>query len=868
MSTATAEPSTEPSTVFQPATVSQTGKAPKTRFTSASAVWSSYQNALTESLKNDVRLTDVRAIYDGAPLELGDISNQQLANAGDLPNINLRRFTSKIQSYVGNFTQLDCGADSIADIKVKIKHTESPTQKTLWEMQLTQFFSEAIAEWDPDCNSIADYVMESTVRNIQMALFGIGCAFFRDEWDWRFIAIPTRSVRVPNGTKITLRNHSATFVNRTYTATELWEKRKFKGWNEQVVIEFLYWRLAEGQQGAGGERMTLAAWQNWLRNNETYYQRDFRQIQLVEAFVQEFSDTRDPNGVSKYVIGEYNQTQDFLYKGERAYKSISHVIIPFTDDPSPEGDWHGVKGYGDQIFDTCHFQNLYWNHMATMALLASTPMFTSASQEDRNKLSQIVWSRLGVITPGLTLNGVKMPTDISGCEAVFESSSRILNEISRTYPVGETVGARTKTATQETFDRQDESQMTSLQIAVYRSVGLDRLFTEMYRRLTRKDYPEVMPGGKAAKNFREKCKAGGIPPECYQDPQSVRANRKGSTGNNALDVQKAMATLKQATPGMGQQSAKKLIVGLLQGFDQVPAYIQDVPPQDSDDEAMTLENALLSLGQLTTAQSYQNHPKHLGSPDPNGPGHLSLLAATRAAVMQIQQQGVKQHLEDAQKLSRTMDATVRHSQEHLNYLQQMLEQNTDDAELKNLVKQLAQVLNTFVKFAGEFDRQVAKASMEQQQQAPQMAVEDQIKLDKWNVEKQIMLQKAQIEMQLHEQSQNLKLGQIAERSAAKMHFSEQEHLQKLGNMGESTLLDNQITKVQAGVDAAAQMQQNLQQTHHNAVSNAQELAQTSQQHEQEMQQSQAEHDQNIAQTRAEHNVKLEQQSTEPTDPGE
>jgi len=856
-------PNTDLASGHQPATISAKGKPPKARFTTAQGLWSCYQQSLQESLKNDLRLTDIRSLYDGMRLELDTISNQQCGNAGELPNINLRKFGAKIKTYVGNFTQLDCGADFIADVRVKMKYCKSPTEKTLWEQQLTGFFSEAFAEWDPDCNSMAQYVMESTVRNIQMALFGIGCAFFRDQWDWRFIAVPTRSVRVPNGTKISLRNHSMMFVNKTYTATELWDKRKCDGWNEQVIIEFLYNHLGEGDVGLGGERMTLAAWQNWLRNNETYYQRDFRQIYLVHGYVQEFNEYREQNGVSQYVIDEYMQTASFLYQKEREYASISNVLIPFADDPSPEGDWHGVKGYGDELYDLCHFQNLYWNHMATMALISSTPMWQGATQDDRNRLSQIVWSRLGMLAPNLQLVQVKLNVDLGGCATIFEASDRILNEISRTYPVGDTVDAKTKTATQETFDRQDESQMTGLQLLVYRTNGLYRLFTEMYRRVTRKGYPDRWPGGKAAQNFRDKCKAVGIPPECYTDPQSVRATRKGGSGNNALDAQKALGILKVATPGQGQANAKKLFIASTAGWDQVTAYYQDVPPQDSDDEAITLENALFGLGQLTTAQSYQNHQKHLGTPDPQGPGHLSLISASRMAAMQLQQQGVKNHLEDAQRLSRTMDATVRHCAEHMQYMGQLLAFN-DDPDLKTMVKELNQVITVFTKFATEFDRTVAKAAQEQQQQAPQMAVEDQIKLDKWNVEKQIMLQKAQMELQIHEASQKLKLGQIAERSMAKMHVSEQEHLQKLGNMGEATLTENQISRTQAAVDAAAQIQQNLQSTHHNAVANAQELAQTSQQHEQEMQQSQAEHEQNIAQTRAEHNVKLEQQSPEPT----
>ena len=56
-------------------------------------------------------------------------------------------------------------------------------------------------------------------------------------------------MNVPNGTKVTLRNMSVVFVNREYTATELWECRDRDGWDEDVIVTFLALRLAENQPG-------------------------------------------------------------------------------------------------------------------------------------------------------------------------------------------------------------------------------------------------------------------------------------------------------------------------------------------------------------------------------------------------------------------------------------------------------------------------------------------------------------------------------------------------------------------------------------------------------------------------------------------
>lgn len=845
-------------TSWQPMTISQTGKAPKNRFQDAASLFSVYQQAQLEALQNDERLTDLRANYDGLPMDLGDISNEQTQNNGNLPNINRREFTRMIDDYAGNFVAIDTGADTVAEIGLKWKYVQSAAQKTQWEQALGTFFTEAFKEWNVTkeaangnsfCpTSLAQYVMESSVRNTQMGLFNIGVSFFRDNIDWRWIAVPTRCVIVPNGTKITLRNNSIVYVRRTYTSTELYGKAKKVGWNTKEIYRVLYERLSENLPGSIS-RVPYSDVENWVRNNESLLQRDFRQIFLVECFVEEFPDADgNAGGVTKYVISDQGPNRQFLYKGDREYDSIHNVLIAFTDNPGPEGDWHGVKGYGDQLYDIATQNNLLWNHFVTMAILTSTPMFQSATSDDRQKLSQMVWSRMGVLLPGLTLTQVKIDADLEQVGAAMDSGVELLQDTARNYPQQQTQPNSNVTATEATLRAQKEAQLSTRQIMMYRSIGLDPLFSEMYRRITNQDYPVSWPGGVAAKNFRDKCKAFGIPVEAYVDAQNVQASRRGGTGNASLDTQRAMQVLSVASPGRGQQEAKKAIIASLAGWDQVPTFYQDVPAQDSDDVTMTLEKSILTLGQLPDAISFQNHQKHLGTPDPAGPGHLSILATAHQAAMQMLAQGLKTALPDAQKLSRVMDATVHHCGEHMQYLGQQL-QFTRDKALENAVKQLGSVLGTFGKFAQSFDQALAKASQEAQPQAPQMSAEDQIKMDRWNTEKQIMLDRAQTESNLYQQSQNQKLGSKAEDHAVKIQFDKEKQLQKLGAMGESTLLENRINAVQGAVDSAGQITQNMQAVSQNA-----------QQHQQAMQQSDDQHQQGMAQTRAAHNQKLVQQA--------
>ena len=833
----------------QPLTIDFKGEAPKNRFTSAAALFNCFTQSLQESILNDQRLTDIRSCYDGYPMDLGDISEEQLRNNGNLPNINRREFTRMIDDYAGNYVAIDTGADMVVDIRVKRKYCQSASQKASWEQALSEFFTDAVKEWDPECKSMADFVMESGSRNTQMGLFGIGCAYFRDSVDWRFIMVPTRCVIVPTGTKITLRNHSILYVRRTYTATEMWKKRNEHGWNTEYVTQMLYERLAENMPGTTN-RIPFSEWENTMRNNDPFLQRDFRQLFMVECFVQEFADGNGKGaGVSKYVLMEQGANSEFLYEGDREYKSIKNAIVTFVDNPGPESDWHGVKGYGDMLYDLATQNNLVWNHLCTMGIIVSSPMFMCSSEEERRKLEQMVWSRFGIANPGLTLATNNVKVDLNAVSAIMESGERLINETGRNFPQGETVGGVEKTATQSTFDQQDRAQLSSRQINMYRSVGLDSQFTEMYRRLANQSYPEAWGGGKAAKNFRDKCKEAGIPVQAYVDIEEVRASRRGGTGNSALDVQRGQMVLSVASPGRGQAEAKKAIIAAAAGWDQVTRFYDDVPPQDSDDVTMTLENADLTDGQLVSAFSFQNHLKHLGTPDPSGPGHISVLASLRPVAMQLELNDVKNNIDDAQKVSRAMDATLRHCGQHMDWLGQQL-QYARNKDLEAAVKQLGKVLATFGQFIQHFDMAVAKAvqATQGQQNGQQPPVEQQIKWDEWQTRKQIMLQESGIKMHIDSAKQNQKLGERAETHQAKMMASQQSHDQKLGQQAESTLVQNQISKAQTAVEIAAQAAQNIQQIHHNTATHVQGLVQGTEQHAQDM-----------AQTRAEHNQKLVQQ---------
>jgi hypothetical protein len=793
---------------LEPKTIDKDGKPPKTRFSTAQGLQSAYKNVCESYNANEARFASIRGIYDGKPPQ--DPRELEAQGLIDLPNINLRQHEAKVNTYVSTWTDHNLGGDKL--FTVRAKHGETKQQKEIYSQQITDFFNEAIQEWDGEDNkSLAPYILESAVRDTQMGLFGIGVPHFHDEFDWRWCVVPTRKVKVPQGTKISFSNGQVVWFEVDYTVTRLYDLANStrEGWQKEAVLKLLYNRTAETRQGSS-QRETFSEWQNRARNNDDFLTSDFSELQLVKCYVQEFNTSQDKDGISAYIFSD-KDSEDILYRRERAYKNWHQILIPFCDNAGPEGDWHGVKGFGDQMFDSCHFNNLYFNHTARMAMVASSPMFQGSGEADRQKMSQMVWSPLGILTPDLQMQQVKVNVDLNGAMAVLGESNRTMNANSRMFPTNDVGADRgTKTATQATFDRQDQATFSTYQVKFYRSVCLDRLGAEMYRRLSRKDYPEALPGGKAAANFRKKCKDAGIPDKCWQEIERVQAARNGGSGDSTVDFMRGTELLKVATPGEGQYRARLEIArSLTNDYERAMEFVQPVPEIGEEMHTIDSENADINDGRIRRVDPRDTHLQHLGTPDPNDTGHLAVITTTQQVAMQmVENLDQVPDLQEAAKIGRVLEAALVHCQMHRDFMAE------NPSLFEEAVKVLSDTLNKLESFLQMFNQRVREAIAARQPQGPQLSADDQAKLMKAQIEMQIAQAWAEQEMRINEAKQLSKLGNIQEGAEAKRlealrtaefkrGIQEQEHIANLGMQAEQSLVDRSIQEAEAAAKTRA-----------------------------------------------------------------
>lgn len=810
----TGTPAAEES-VFGVRGVGPDGKAPKRRIATPSAMWQSYQQMLQYNCRRDVRFGDIEMIHMGMPPT--PMRTNERNGQADLPNINTKQFQSKVRTYVETWTAINAMGDGYAEVKAYFP--KDPMEEERRSKVLTEEFNTSIRLWDieheDDFESGNDYVLECAARDTQMGLYGLGVSYFRDSVDFRFSTIPTRKVLVPDKTKVTLKNCSALYIVDDISVTDLYGKIGEPGWNKEAILRNLYDHV-EMMNKSAARQYSYAEWIEQIRENDSWLLNDFLPVRIIYGFVKEFDGTitqmaitdlygtgqqlsKGPNSGNK----EYEEgARNFLYERTNVATRWRQVLVPFADNAGPEGTWHGIKGFGDLIFDGCHLGNVQFNAAAKAGVMRNLMMFQAGTEADADKLDQVTFCPFGMLAPGLDLVEKQFEGDIDGALSVFGMNSQIMSENTRISPPNEkTVTNEQPTATQVTADRADRAQLTTLQIGIYRSVGQDPLFGEMYKRISApaKDYPESWGGGMVAKRFRECCKKRGIPEADLRKVKLVRANRNVGSGDMALDIMKAKELLAVATPGMGQSNARKEMVAALKGVEMVPAFIEEKPQPSPEDRVISTENNLIQLGQVPMAMGSDDQQAHIIA-------HMQLLTQASTAAAQLQDQGIApQELEGAKKLNNLLVAGIQHVAQHVALMAEVPRMGNTPALYEQAVQGLKKQLNNLQQISDSLGEDVAKA---EQQAQPQMSPE----MMKAHVDMQIKAAMAEQDMQLKAQAHEAKLGNLAVQTLARTEAKQQDHQLSQAAAVERTAQELQEKNLKAAQDlsiSAAEADQNL-----------------------------------------------------------
>ena len=228
-----------------------------------------------------------------------------------------------------------------------------------------------------------------------------------------------------------------------------------------------------------------------------------------------------------------------------------------------------------------------------------------------------------------------------------------------------------------------------------------------------------------------------------------------------------------------------------------------------------LENSQLADGQSFPARPQQDHNIHLGVVSPEGSGHFGvLISAYQVASGMAKAGGIEQNLEDAKKLDRTLEATLTHIAEHVQFLGQF-----NIKQYQESAKEMGKTLNDVGQFLQTFRQQIGAAMQSEQQNAqPQMTpemvramIETQTRMQWKDQEHQQMLAQKQ-------ESHQLKMGQTAEKTSVKSEIQLTEAQQKAAQKQAEFNQDMGIKATEAMVGMEAERAKTRAQANAESVS--------------------------------------------------
>jgi hypothetical protein len=763
-------------------TIDSKGNAPKRRIATAQAGLTAYYQMREIERRRDLRFNAIAGIFAGFPPVPPELMEEM--GMADFPNFNTKQFQAKISAYTDNWNAINAAGSHW--FEVKLKHDNAMEAKRRSDL-VTQYFNEALKKWEGgEDNFVAGrhYIVNSATRDTQMGLFGIGVAHFCDHIDFRWKVRPTRKVLVPEGTSLLLDNCPFLCIEDEMSVPDLWAMRGKPGWNEEAIKSILYLNtFRQNQQTNMAE--TYAEWTERVRENDTWTFSDWPLVKFVHLYVKEFGSNANKAEITHCILSDAvpalsnattddmkdrkKQAMSWLYEKEKVATRWNQIVIVFSDNAGPEGKWHGVKGFGDLIFDQCDDNNKLYNRAEAQAIVAGMLLFKGGTEQDRQKMSQIKVTPFGAMID-LEIEQFQLRADTTNMVSMFQLGTSIMDTNSRQVPTNqETSRGEAPTATQVNFDRADDAQFTTLQVDFYRATGLDCLGGEQYRRLAQpaSKYPESWPGGDVAKHFRECCEKAGIPEADLLKVESVQANRNVGSGNMGLDVMKGDKLLTIATPGEGQKNAQKFIASALVGPATASAFVIDeVPPPNFEDVTINQENMCIQGGQTPQAFGSQPHEKHLVGGATQG--HLPMLAEIEQLMNQMLEAGLENNVEAGDKLFRALSAGIDHAGQHVKFLSEYRRGGKGKALFEEQVKEFGKVLNTFTQFAESFGQTLEEAQQAANPQAgmdPKM-VETQAKIERDNMLAQAKVERDNMTTQAKLEQSEVKAALKTEQSAA------------------------------------------------------------------------------------------------------
>lgn len=641
---------------------------------------------------------------------------KQMAAAGRAgeSNLNFKRHRGLIMNAHAPFFDMVCEVPVCIDGDLEIGDSAQDAELM---RGFAQYFHNMVFRWRgfDDMNQLCD---------LQMLLHGHGILAWEDRWDWRPRPILAGNFYVPNRTNSSLDNCDYAVVYTPMTAGALWRKidgPTEPGWKIEAA------KKAIMDSAINGSEMRDWKWDRWeqaFKNGDiNVTETQTKEIALYTLFVEEMDGTIS----QKLVPVKDSGKNAFVYDSVSKYDSWEQCLCDFAYDIGADGTFYSVKGLGTDIYPFCALLNDIDNSIADLVKTSIKPMWQPTTNAKMEEFKMAKWGGGNFVPNGINPLQVDISRGIVPAIEVSRNFTQTLgNNTSAANPQDLAAPTVEETAKSAMIRAAERAKGTKAMGNRYMR-GKDRQYAEMWRRAINPKLRKHHPGAKDALKFQSRCKrlckklgveweltftkedadysptgeAGKFTVlECVTN---IRANRSLGLGSPAMRFEIAGAMLQLAKDGLldeiGINNAVRAYVSALTSHSDVDSFMPSLTNgrEATQDEAVAAQenNAFSMMGLEAEAEVVpgQNHVIHLSSHIPS---------------MQRDQQACEEGQLDPRECQKRLEAKGRHSQLHLQAIENNPTRKQDFAEASAALNDLAAYQDHLDQTIAEQDKAAAE----------------------------------------------------------------------------------------------------------------------------------------------------------------
>lgn len=686
-------------------TISEEGKAPKSRLSSASdahQIWGTLRQADYTSALQRAR---VDSMFDGKqPYDQGKLN---ATGQGFRVNVNFGFSQALLEVALAGYNDL---LNSVKRFFTCPTTFGSAVQRKEWEEIIAEEITETIRDWDD---------FEDTYQRLccDFIKHGVAINYFMDESDWRWCSTNLSDFKIPRKTKIGQANIDVACYLRYYSPTDLYQMishphAEALGYNIQACRKAIMASVSTANNFVGYSNYDWEKLEVCIKNNDLFFSNgtaDAQCIRVVNLLVQEYKQPGEAEGrVSHFQIVDENETSDFLYKKIGRFESMQQACTVFTFGVGTNGYYQGVRGLGYKIFEQDQSLNRLWCTAMDGAMLSSTILIQPEDEDDAQALQFNYYGPFSVVSSKLNfVEKAVMPQIANSVFPVINGMKDMLRDKSGAYNTQQFISDnREKTKFQIQAELASAAKMSISALNLFYA-PMERHLREVVKRMKRKSYRAEDPGGKYIIALRKRLLQKEVPLEAFYNLdvdrlKIVRAVGSGSEAARMLAYDRLMS-MRQGFDAEGQANLDRDIVGDLLGYDYIERYkpkAEGTRPVIDVQFAQLESNQLLGGGMVKVLPN-QNHYEH-----------AKVHAEFEMPLVQQVQEAMTLDPMQAADILPGLNALNAHLTEHVEILSQDPSMREEAAEFRQLLQNASETIHNSTLKVQKLQQQSAEQAQE------------------------------------------------------------------------------------------------------------------------------------------------------------